>query len=393
MTRRILLVTRRFWPLGAPEEAHLLELSSAWRAAGARVTIVTPQWDRSWPTQLVIREMKVVRLPYSPKRLWGGYWFLRRLNHWLRRNANQFDMLVVWRLQLDALLTTRVGEDLHLPVTVLYEGSGAGGDADWIRQSRYGQRVLDACKKASAVLAFDKASCEEALRLAIDPERCHLCEGVYPIAEAPTASRGSARIHLLESNRDFFTTAVTPVGLTVSTLEDRKAMTQLFSAWSLLRKDHLDARLWWIGDGAKRSSLYAMLGDHDLRYHAVLPGDFDNLDDLMTAADFYIAITPIAAKSVRRAIANGLPVFAVDSPEIRGMIPADAPVRYFCAGVADDLARCLRQACDAPEETRRWGAQSRDWAKAFAPVNKIAAGHLAIFDQIMSRLAEKSPGK
>lgn len=393
MTRRILLVTRRFWPFAAPEESHLLELASAWRAAGAQVTVVTPQWDRTWPTQLVIREMKVVRLPYSPKRLWGGYWFLRRLNHWLRRNASQFDMFVVWRLQLDALLTTRVAQDMHLPVTLLYEGGGAGGDAEWLKHSRYGQRVLEACKKAAAVLAFDKTSYEEALRLEIDPEICRLCEGIYPIAEAPTASRGSARIHLLESNRDFFTTAVTPVGLTVSTLEDRKAMTQLFAAWSLLRKDHHDARLWWIGDGAKRSSLYAMLGDHDLRYHAVLPGDFDDLDDLMTAADFYIAITPSAAKSVRRALANGLPVFAVDSPEIRGIIPEGAPVRYFRAGIAEELARLLRQACDAPEETRRWGNQSKDWANTLKPIGEIAAGHLALLDQISSRLAEKSPRK
>lgn len=381
MRRRILLVTRRFWPLGAAEESWLLEMATSWRESGADVTVVTPQWDRTWPTRLVVREMDVVRLPYAPKRLWGGYWYLRRLNHWLRRTASQFDLIVVWRLQFDALLATRVGQDLKIPVALLYEGAGAEGDAAWLKQSRYGERILAACQHASAVLTLDEASQAEALRLALNPETCHLVNSGSPLRRNEV-SRQAARIHLLESNRDFFTTPATPVGLTISTLEDREAMGQLFAAWSRLRRSHHDSRLWWIGDGPKRTSLYAMLGDYDLRYHAVLPGDFDDFEDLFAAADFYIAGAPNAAKLARPALMRGLPVFAADSAEVRGLIPQTAPVRFFPARDAEGLSRLLRQACDAPEETARWRRETGNWAASQGSFAQLAQHFLEIFASI-----------
>ncbi len=382
MGRRILLVTRRFWPLATPGDAQLLELVDGWRGQGASVSVVTPQWDRSWPAHVVVREMSVTRLPYAPKRLWSGYWYLRRLQQWLRRAAQEFDFLVVSRLQLDVLIAIRVGHDLKIPVILLYEGIGAQGDAAWLRHSSHRAKVMEACQRAAAIFAFDEQSYAEAIGLGLRRENCHLLPGVYPVGAPSDRRRASARMHLLESNRDFFTTPGTPVGLTISPLEERLPLHQLFQAWSELREDHHEARLWWIGDGPNRSALYSLLGDHDLRYHAVLPGDFDDVEDLLDAADFYIAPSVRAALSIRRALAAGLPVIAADLPEVRAMIPTDAPVRYYRASDIGELARCLREVCDAPRMTAQRGRASLDWAANQGLRDEIAEAHLQIFDKL-----------
>jgi glycosyltransferase involved in cell wall biosynthesis len=378
MGPRILLVTRRFWPLGAPEEAKLLELAGAWREQGAKVSVVTPQWDRSWPTRLVVREMEVTRLAYAAKRLWGGYWYLRRLKRWMLLAAGKFDAIVVWRLQLDAIVALRVGRDLRIPVALLYEGCGELGDAAWLRQSPYGSRVLQACRGAAAILSFCDASLDEALRLGFDPAICHVVKEIFPSIESANHARSASRLHLLESNRDFFTTASTPVGLTIAPLENREALTQLFLAWSKLRDVHHDARLWWIGDGAKRSALYSMLGEYELRYHAVLPGDFDDFEDIFAAPNFYVANSARAAALIGRAMAAGLGVIASDAPDVRAMTPRDAPLRYFHAPDVEELTSRLREACDAPEATSKWGDESRAWVWAHTNSTEAIQKHLAI---------------
>lgn len=390
MGRRILLVTRRFWPLATPGDAELLALVDAWRGQGAEVSVVTPQWDRSWPTQLVVREMHVTRLPFAPKRLWSGYWYLRRLHQWLRRAAREFDFIVVSRMQLDLLVAIRVGQEHKIPVIVLYEGSGAQGDAAWIHHSSHAAKIIEACRRAAAVMTFDEQSHAEAIGTGVPREICHLLSGVIPAeissvlprSVPPDRRRAAARIHLLESNRDLFTTPSTPVGLTIATLEERAPLHLLFQAWSELREDHHDARLWWIGDGVQRSALYAILGDYDLRYHAVLPGDFDDVQELLEAANFYVAPSLRAAVMIRRALAAGAPVIAADLPEITAMIPAAAPVRYYRASDPRELARALREMCDAPQMTSRRGGASRDWATGQTQADEAAKQHLQLFDQL-----------
>lgn len=379
MGPRILLVTRRFWPLAAPEEMKLLERVDAWRREGAEVSVVTPQWDRSWPSQLVVREMRVTRLPYAAKRLWGGYWYLRRLSQWLRQSVMQFDVVVAWRLQLDAIATLRVCTNLRKPVVVLYEGCGESGDASGLRQSAYGPRILQACRSAAGIVAFDRAGHAEALGLGIDPVLCHCAGEIISLGESANQTRSASRLHLLESNRDLFTTHATPVGLTVSPLEDRSALAKLFLAWSQLRESHHDARLWWIGDGSRRSSLYSMLGDYDLRYHAVLPGDFDDFEDLFSGPNFYIASSPRAASLASMAMARGLGVIASDAVDVRAMLEQDAPVRYFHASDASDLARRLCEACDAPIATQQWGEDSRAWVlRSIGDAHEAAQRHLSM---------------
>jgi glycosyltransferase involved in cell wall biosynthesis len=376
MGLRILLVTRRFWPFCTQVEG--------WRNQGARVSVVMPQWDRTWPEHVVVREVGVTRLAFSPKRLWGNYWYLRRLYHWLRRNAKDFDVLVVSRLQLDILIATRVGAELKVPVVLLYEEVGADGDAEWIKRSPYSTRIHDACRNASAIFAFNDQGSNELLSLNLPPDRLYQVRSTIPVCERSGQSRSAARMHLLESNRDFFTTSSTPVGLTIASLGDRGALQQLLAAWRQLRETHHDARLWWIGDGSNRSSLYELLGEYELRYHAVLPGDFDDVRDLLQAADFYIAHTTESAGMALQSMATCLPVIAGNTPEIRNCLPAGAPIQFVDSRDTSRFALAMRQACDAPEANWRRGRALGDWMMAQAAPDAAAKEQLGIMELVIS---------
>ena len=53
-----------------------------------------------------------------------------------------------------------------------------------------------------------------------------------------------------------------------------------------------EARLWIIGDGPARETLYRQIGDLDQRFRAFLPGTFDCLDELVQASDMLLLPSP-----------------------------------------------------------------------------------------------------
>lgn len=381
MARRMLLVTRRFWPLCSPPESRLLQLMDAWRRHGAVIRVATPQWDRSWPTKLEVREMPVSRIPHSPRRLWGDYWYLKRLQRWLSEHRSEFDQLVVWRMRLDALAVLRASEELGVPAVVLYEGCGELGDAAWLKQSPHRERILEACRRAAAICTFSDAAYEEVQRLGMPPERCLRLDSIEPPIDAKEKDRSAARMRLLESNRDFFTTPATPVGLVIGPLEGVEMMRSVFEAWSRFRDVHDEARLWWIGDGSRRSSLYSMLGDYELRYHGVLPGEFDDWDELLTAADLFLAPHASCGAAALRALAAGRPVIAADSADLRSLLPASAPVQYVRAGDAAALAEALLQAFGSPSVLQEMASAVQSWAASLRNEREVAREHLELIEE------------
>ena len=55
MTRRWVLISRRFWPLVGGAEAVMALLSSELAAEGDQVRVLTARWSPDWPRELVHR--------------------------------------------------------------------------------------------------------------------------------------------------------------------------------------------------------------------------------------------------------------------------------------------------------------------------------------------------
>ena len=74
---RLVVVTRRFWPLLDEAEGWLATLVVELVRAGVQVTVVTARWDAEWPYQVNFEGATVIRLPFSNRRGWGTLRYMR----------------------------------------------------------------------------------------------------------------------------------------------------------------------------------------------------------------------------------------------------------------------------------------------------------------------------
>lgn len=74
---RVVLVSRRFWPLVGGAESAMANVAAEFKAQGAECTILTAAWDRSWPNEIVHHGVRVVRLRQPSLRFYGTWRYLR----------------------------------------------------------------------------------------------------------------------------------------------------------------------------------------------------------------------------------------------------------------------------------------------------------------------------
>ena len=129
-------------------ETVIANLAAALVAQGATVTVVTARWDRAWPTEIVHRGVRVVRLAQPGLRFWGTICYLRQLGRWLRRHRREYDLVYVSQLKHDAWMAVRIGRRLRFPVILRAAGAGQTGDCHWQTIGRFGKWIRRETRRA-----------------------------------------------------------------------------------------------------------------------------------------------------------------------------------------------------------------------------------------------------
>ena len=76
--------------------------------------------------------------------------------------------------------------------------------------------------------------------------------------------------------------------MTIGSLYPGNGLDTLIRAWQKIVGRHQDARLWIIGDGQDRDHLLQLKKDLDLAWHVLMPGTFEEIDEVLAAADVYV---------------------------------------------------------------------------------------------------------
>src|SRR5437763_14747141 len=97
---RLALVTPRFWPLVGDQPTHLLRLAESLAALGHTPIVVTPQWKRSWPRQMTIGAVSLVRLRGSGRGGWSTLRWMYSLASWLGEQS--LDAVIVAGIRHEA---------------------------------------------------------------------------------------------------------------------------------------------------------------------------------------------------------------------------------------------------------------------------------------------------
>lgn len=386
--RRLALVTRRFWPLVGGAEMVMANLASELRDMGADVTVVTAQWDPSWPSEVVHREVPVVRLPNPPQRGWGTLRYMTALNRWLRRRRSELDLVYVSMLKHDAYAALQALASSPVPIVLRSEGGGATGDCQWQRTARFGLRIRRRCQQADAVVAPSPAIAAELAEAGYPVSRTWLIpNGVAVEGPRSDAARSAARRVLGDSHPDLATLDQPPIAVYTGRLHEAKGLRDLVRAWPLVMLRWPQARLWLIGDGPDREELFELILDLGLRDAVFMPGAFDDVQDVLAAADVFVlpSYEEGMSLSLLEAMARGVPVVASDIPGNRLLV--DHQDHGLLAPVRDPvrLAQTIHEVFAAPRTAQRRAQQAHDRVRERYSLRHMAETHLELFETLIVR--------
>ncbi len=351
------------------------------------MTVLTAQWDPSWPHELTHRSVRVVRLPQPPERVMGTWHYMRELGRWLRQRRDQFDLLYVSQLKHDAYVAVRAGRSLNKPVVLRAAGAGTTGDCHWQTVGRCGRLIRRQTRHASAIVAPSSAIEAELIAAGYAAEQIVRIDSGVPLPEPPSPERRrQARRTLAGANPAMSLADATRLVVFTGRLHDVKQLEVLITAWRQVVQRHQDVRLWLAGEGPERDALERQIRELRLQGLAALIGSFDCVEDLLFAADLFVLPSKEEglSQSLLEAMAAGLPAVVSDIPGNRTLI--DDRVHGLVVPVSDAaaLADGVGRLLDAPAWRLQLGAAGRMRAAERYSLEQMVAKHLELLDRLLA---------
>lgn len=386
---RLALVARRFWPLTGETERTTANLAAELLQRGHRPIIVTPKYGKNWPPEICVREVPVVRLPHPAPRSWGNVRYLYSLTRWLQQRNSELDAVLICGPEEDAVSALGALRGTNVPLAVR-----AGCEADTLGHGPaggvFGERLKRRSRQCDAYIA-STAALAERLQLAGYPvDRIHeIASGVTVPPPRSPAARDAARLALIDVNHDLASATDAPIALCLTPLVPKAHVETLVQAWRSVQARWPDARLWVVGDGPSRDSIFGLLSDYSLKYRVVLPGTFDDWHELLQAADLLIQPADEGAEgqAVLEAMAAGLPVIACGSSqqiqllkhEQNGLLCAPADVRQLAAAIT----RLIEQ----PRLAVSLGTRARRTIGEHHSLEQMVERHVELFQSLVQTKA------
>lgn len=381
------MITRRFWPFLGGAEMMMANLSQQFHQLGHRVKLLTARWDPHWPTEWVHGDVPVVRLPQPTQRGWGTLRYMMEVTRWLRRHRREWDVVLVSMLKHDAYAALTALRRTPLPVVLRAEGGGETGDCHWQRWGRFGNRIARRCREADAVIAVSPQIVEELRQSGYPRERIVFIPNGVPMSP-PQGRRREARLALADANFDLsLPHPDAPVVLYTGRLHEGKGLQDLIQAWPKVINVFPDARLWLVGDGPYRATLFQLIKDLDLVGRVLMPGTFDQIDDLLEAANLFVlpSYAEGLSLSLMEAMGAGVPVIATRIPGNELLLQHGQFGQLVPPHHAEQLAQTLISSLRNEPFLRRTAELAREHVVANYRIDAVAQAHLELFQACVER--------
>jgi glycosyltransferase involved in cell wall biosynthesis len=381
---RVAMVTRRYWPLTGGAATVTAQLAAALPREGIEATVVTPRWEATWPVEMRHRGTRVVRLP-MPRR--GPFCDLRyawRLSAWLRRHAQEFDVVYVSELKHDAAATVHAARRADFRVVLRAENSGLTGDCHWQINVPLGRRIKHHCFQADAFLAPSPTIERELIAAGYARDRIYSAPSGVSTGPPRTAQqRAESRAVLAELGAPFKLEGVAPLAVFVGRLTEDKRLPRLLQAWSEVALRRPDARLWLVGEGPLQAELAAQVNALGLAGSVLLPGAFDIVDELLQAADLFVypVLESGNAVALLEAMAYGLPIVASDIPDNRRLLEGGLGT-LVPEDDAGALSQAIEQLLSSPELAGRLASAAQEAATERCCLEQMVSRHAALLRRV-----------
>jgi glycosyltransferase involved in cell wall biosynthesis len=290
--------------------------------------------------------------------------YLYSLSRFLRQSRSQFDGVIVQGLRAEAYAALVSLGTNGPPVILRATEAGGYGEVAWQRQARFGSRIAAKCHEAAAIVAASPFIADELKGANYTSPPIH----VFPPSssnEHPPRNeeqRESARKALVNVNHDLHVVGGAPIALCISPLQRDRGLETVVRSWISIQQRWPHARLWIIGDGPDREPLFRLICDLDLRYRVVIPGAFDDWDDLLAAADLLIAPAqePSTSAVLRTGLAAGIAVIASDQAEHRTLIVPEKNGLLYSTADRGALSQCIARLIESEELRQNLGVAAKE---------------------------------
>lgn len=359
---RVLIVTRRFWPSCTDSTQRLMDWARSLQSRGARFSILTARWHSSWSTRLDFREMPVHRLEYAPTNPLRAARYSRGLADWVSKHAGNFDVIYCDAADLEAqVILTQVPGLLRPPVVVRFDPLelAEGSDPRW----QPGTRTLDACRRASIVVAPRADALQRLRAIGIQDIKIERIPDLGAPINRSGNARAAARNALAEINHDLFVRSTDRVVACPLELTRKSGVELLIRAIGPLVQDNRGLRVWLLGDSGERSRLYEQLRYNGWHNMIVMPGAFEDLDEILRVTD--LCIVPARGHGlgwlIPKCAASSVPFLTPDSSELRGLIDTEsASPLTFRDGDVESLRFKITQWLNSPLPFNQAIARARE---------------------------------
>ncbi len=391
--RRLVMISRRFWPLVGGAEAIMAGLATEFASRRIEVTLLTARWQPQWPAEIVYHGVPVVRLANPSARFRGTWRYMRAIARWLRRHPDRYDLVYVSMLKHDAYAALGAVPRGRVPVVLRAEGAGRSGDCVWQVEANFGRRIKRRCLRADALVGPSRAIERELQAAGYPRPRIHfLPNGVMVPPPPGNDRRTAARRSLAEANAALECPSDAPVAVYTGRLDEAKGLGELVAAWRQVVARWPNARLWLVGEGPFADDLKRRVEEANLSGRVVLPGVFADVAELLAAADLFVLPSWEEGMSVAllEAMAAALPAVASDVAGNRGLI--DAGRNGLLAPVRDPrgLAAAMARLIDQPKLAASLGTAARRDVQQHYSIGRSVDRHLELFERL---LGEKGRAK
>lgn len=391
----LIFVTPRFWPLNGGAQVSLAHLARHMAEQGWPVTVLTRRSSPHWPLATSWHGSHIILLP-AEKWLSDDVGLLaafrgmelhdHAISHLMRR-IRPGDLVYVSGLSL--MSSWFVAAARYCGARTIVRPERAGLDGDCFRQLEISGGIHNkrCMMQSDAFVAATRGLERELIAAGYPRQRIHYIPAGAPVMEPATlATRFAARATLCESLPELRGDVDATVVLWHGTMIASAGLTTLLDAWERIIAAAPKAVLWLVGGGPERAALCDRVQRSTLAASVRLLGEFDAVDDLLTAADLYAAPASDEGTCValQEAMAAGLPIVASDIPGHRGLLEAEKEAIFARVDSADELAAGLRRLLDDPSLGARLGEAARNRAMATSSLERMCEDHVRLFERLLA---------
>jgi glycosyltransferase involved in cell wall biosynthesis len=379
------MMAQRFWPRVGATETRAAQLACELVDRGAEVTVVSARWHVEWPAEIHFHGLPVVRIGPPPIGRWRTWRWGRALARWLKRNEDHIDVALVWGMMGEARAAIEaIGA--RVPIVLVPERTGWHGDCFRQARLRDGSRLHRECYLAAAFVATSPAARRELEAAGYPRERIHDVRPGVPLLPPRTIeSQCAAREMLADASTLLQLTARSPLVVSTARLAADRCWPCLLAAWSIVARQMPAARLWLAGEAPQAAQVAARINSLGIAAAASLVGQFDDVGQLLAAADLHVSPAPDGAiQSVLEAMAAGVPSVATDVPLNRWLLGEAAAEQLVPPDDAKAMAAAIVRLLEDNEAAERLGAAGCNRARRDFSLKGMVDGFCRVLEAVRS---------